>query len=268
MKAPDGARLFEGGGTVRARAVLLGIGMDTRAIEPWPHQPLGIIERDRGWVLVFPYGAIVLLGVPDEDRATAISSIAARVKEPLPDREREEVELVLDPEATKIVDDHGRFLLKDATVERIAVAASVLAKSVVLAHYEEQAHAAMERVEALAERLRGGRGKPVRSDELLREIGDALLAQSRTIGRAEVSEKLELTWDLPDVDRMYERLAVEYELADRDRVLHRKLDLIDKTATIYLELIRTRQSMRLEWYIVVLILVEVGLYVYDLLSPR
>ncbi|MEZ4336575.1 MAG: hypothetical protein R3B82_08105 [Sandaracinaceae bacterium] len=73
--------------------------------------------------------------------------------------------------------------------------------------------------------------------------------------------------DLPDVDRMYERLAVEYELAERDRVLHRKLDLIDRTATIYLELIRTRQSMRLEWYIVVLILVEVGLYVYDLLSP-
>lgn len=267
MKAPDGARLFAHGNRVRARAVLLGIGMDTRAIEPWPHQPLGVIERERGWILVFPYGAVVLLGVPTEEQGAALASIAERVKDPLPDREREEVELVLDSEATRTVDDQGRILLKDATVERIAVAASVLAKSVVLAHYEERAHLAMERVEALAERLRGGRGRPVRSDDLLREIGDALLAQSRTIGRAEVAEKLELTWDLPDVDRMYERLAVEYELAERDRVLHRKLDLIDRTATIYLELIRTRQSMRLEWYIVVLILVEVGLYVYDLLSP-
>lgn len=267
MTGPDCARVFEGRGSARARAVLLGISMDTAGLEPWPHQPLGVMARERGLVLVFPYGAVVLLGVPDDERAAAIAAVSDRVREPLPGREREEVELVLDPAATRVVDDQGRILLTDASVERVAVAASVLAKSVVLAHYEERAHAAMERVEALAERLRGGRGPAVRSGELLREIGDVLLAQSRTIGRAEVAEKLELTWDLPDVDRMYERLALEYELADRDRALHRKLDLIDRTASIYLELIRTKQSTRLEQYIVVLILVEVGLYVYDLLSP-
>ncbi len=267
IEPPDGARLFERERSIRARAVLLGVRIDTQGLEPWRHQPLGVIVRERGWVLVFPYGAVVLLDVPEAERADALASVATRVRDPVPGREREEVELVLEPNASRSVDDQGRILLTHPSIERIAVAASVLAKSVVLAHYEEQAHHAMERVEALAERLRGRGGKRVKSDELLWELGDALLAQSRTIGRAEVAEKLELTWDLPDVDRLYERLAQEYELADRDRVLLRKLELIDRTATIYLELIRTRQSTRLEWYIIALILVEVVLYVYDLVSP-
>lgn len=261
---PDGATLFEPAGHVRARAVLLGQRIDTRGLEPWPHQPLGVLERERGWVLAFPFGAAVLVGVPDEDRAAALAALGSRVREPLEDAEREDVELLLDPAAPGVVDERGRIRLADASVERVAVVASVLAKSVLLAHYEARAQAAMERVEDLATRLRGGGRLKVRSDALLREVGDALLAQSRTIGRAEVAEKLELTWDLPDVDRLYERLAIEYELDDRDRVLHRKLELVDRTATIYLELIRTRQSLRLEWYIVGLILVEVVLYVYDL----
>jgi uncharacterized Rmd1/YagE family protein len=95
-------------------------------------------------------------------------------------------------------------------------------------------------------------------------VGDVLLAQSRMIGRAEVGEKLALTWDHPQLDRFYERLAIEYELEDRDRALTRKLELVDRAASIYLDLIRTRQSLRVEWYIVLLIVVEIVLLLIEM----
>ena len=52
------------------------------------------------------------------------------------------------------------------------------------------------------------------------------------------------------------RLADEYELRDRDRALDRKLDVISRTVELLLGLVQTRSSIRVEWYIALLIVAE------------
>ncbi len=59
-------------------------------------------------------------------------------------------------------------------------------------------------------------------------------------------------------------MSREYELRDRDQALTRKLDFISDTAQIYLEMLQTRQTLRVEWYIVGLIIFEIGLTLYDM----
>jgi uncharacterized Rmd1/YagE family protein len=105
---------------------------------------------------------------------------------------------------------------------------------------------------------------PASGKDLVREIGEVMLIRTRMVGRVEVSEKPEITWDDSELDRLYERLATEFELRDRDRALSRKLELISDVASTYLELLDTRKSRRLEWYIVILILVEIVLFVWEL----
>jgi uncharacterized Rmd1/YagE family protein len=142
--------------------------------------------------------------------------------------------------------------------------AHILAKSAVLAHYEEGVAATFDRIEQLAEQLRRGAGQRAAGRDLLPQIGGTLMVQVQTVGRVEVTEKPEITWDHPDLDRLYERLSQEYELRDRDIALTRKLEFISDTAQTYLDLLQTRQSLRLEWYIIFLIFVEIVLSVYDL----
>jgi uncharacterized Rmd1/YagE family protein len=64
------------------------------------------------------------------------------------------------------------------------------------------------------------------------------------------------------------RLADEYELRDRDRALDRKLEIISRTVETLLGLVQTRSSMRVEWYIVLLIVAELMLAAYSLLPAR
>jgi uncharacterized Rmd1/YagE family protein len=105
------------------------------------------------------------------------------------------------------------------------------------------------------------RGKP---RDLLTQLGEALLTQARTVGRVETSDKPELTWDDPALDRLYTHLAREYELVDRDRALTRKTSMISDTTGVFMDLIQARQTIRVEWYIVILILVEIVIILYDL----
>ncbi len=70
----------------------------------------------------------------------------------------------------------------------------------------------------------------------------------------------------PDLDRLYEKLGVEYELRDRDRALSRKLELISGTAETLLEILQSRRSLRVEWYIVILIFIEILIILYDIFA--
>jgi uncharacterized Rmd1/YagE family protein len=166
------------------------------------------------------------------------------------------------------VEASGTLSLRDASVERLQVVAHVLAKSAVLSHHEARVAEVFDRIEPLAEGLRRGRERRASSRDLLRQIGDVLLAQTRTVGRVEVTEKPELTWDRPDLDLLFERLSREYELRERDAALGRKLELVWRTAETLHELLQSRRSLRVEWYIVALIAVEIALTLYDRFASR
>ena len=144
----------------------------------------------------------------------------------------------------------------------------MLAKSLVLSHYEMRIADIFDRIEPLAATLRE-KGRPgATGKELLRHIGDVLLMQQKMVGRAESSEKPELLWEHPELERLYMRLADEYELRERDRALDRKLDIVSRTVETLLGLVQTRSSMRVEWYIVLLIIAELLLTTYPLILHR
>jgi uncharacterized Rmd1/YagE family protein len=103
---------------------------------------------------------------------------------------------------------------------------------------------------------------------ILKHIGNALLVRHRVSGPVEVSEKPDILWDKPQLERLYARLEDEYELKERAEALNRKLAVIAETAQVLTDIIDTRRSLRLELIIVFLILFEVLITVYQLAMAR
>ena len=122
------------------------------------------------------------------------------------------------------------IVLRERSIPRLQIVADVLSKSVALAHYEARVAQSFQRVEPVAVDLeqRGAGGRRVR--ELLRHIGGALRDELKMGGRVEVADKPDLTWDHPELERLYARLEDEFEIRERHRVLERKLQLISRTA--------------------------------------
>jgi required for meiotic nuclear division protein 1 len=255
---------------VRARAFFLGARAEVREFEQAEAvalSPLTVRAGERGYAFIFRFGVVVLVDVTAEEETKFLQTILPFVSGPFKEPETEETEITIDADHTERVDANGILKLNIASVERLQVVSNVLAKSTVLAHYEGRVASVFDRIEGLAEDLRRGI-HPARGRELLGEIGDVLLIQTQTVGRVEVTEKPEITWDQPELDRLYERLAAEYELRDRDLALSRKLELVSRTAETYLNLMNSRQNIRLEWYIVILILVEIALAFYQFFVTR
>jgi uncharacterized Rmd1/YagE family protein len=261
-----GQRLFAGQTEVRARAMYVGQRLELRAFEQAQRlaaSPLLVSVGASGAAVLFRYGVVVLFGLDAMAQTRFMAGLEPLVIEPFDKAEAEDVDLAFDAGRVEGM-EQSLLVLKDAGIARLQLVASVLAKSAVLTRYETNIAESFDHIEPLAARLqRGGRGVG-RGEQLLRHIGDTLIIHGRMVGRVEISEKPDLLWENPELERLYAKLEDEYELGERHLALERKLDLIMRTAETLLDLLHHQRSLRVEWYIVILIVVEIALTLYQM----
>lgn len=91
-----------------------------------------------------------------------------------------------------------------------------------------------------------------------------LLSEQMMVGRVEISEKPDMLWDNPGLEGLYLRMEGEFEIRERYVALERKLNLISRTVQTVAELLHSKRSLRLEWSIVILIVIEIMLTLYTM----
>jgi uncharacterized Rmd1/YagE family protein len=260
------ARLFGDKKRIRVRAVLLSDRIDLGLVDLSSRiaaSPAVIRAGESGCVVLFKYGAVVMFGLQPIEEAAFISDLKKLVREVHTRLYEEQVEIAIDPTSDERV-SQGVIVFRDVGLDRVQLLADVLAESVVLEYYEDNISTTFDRVEPLASSLERGGRVAKRSRELLSHIGAALSIEQRMVGRIEVAEKPDVLWDHVELEPLYARLATEYELRERQAALERKLKLISRTVETVLDLLQHRRSLRVEWYIVILILVEILLTLYEM----
>jgi len=261
--------LFPDATSVQARAHYLGERIDLKALDREGDRPLGMEFRQvgTGYALVFRYGSVVTLGVQREDEIPFLNQLTPYVSGPVAASLSEDALLVISTEAeerlgrrssARLESVGGDIGIRKATTGRLQIVAEVLAKSLALQHFEEQAGEIFERIEPLAQSIRAG--QPRRHDrQLFHLLSDATVTLVHMAGRVEIRDKPDLAWDRPDLDRLYEQMSIEYELRDRDVALTRKLGLISQTTDTFFHISQARRTHRVEWYITILIIIEIVL---------
>lgn len=257
--APDNQLLI-------ARAIQLGERIDLKGLER-PDQfslhPLAFPTAGGGTVVLFRFGAAVFIGLNPVEEEDVIRGLGERIVEPLPERESETATLLFRETEGEQPTPNGTIELKNRAPERLLLVAEALAISVDLAYDERRIAKAFDRVERIASSLQHRRLLAGRPSDLMAQIGEALLIQQRLAGRVEMADRPEVLWDHPHLERLWIRLADEYDLAPRARAIGQKLEVIRDTADTMADLLSTRTSHRLEWYIIALIALEIVLGLYD-----
>jgi uncharacterized Rmd1/YagE family protein len=246
-------------------ALLVGERIDLRAVpaaDRLASAPV-VVPAGGGVAVLFRYGVAVFFGLQPSEEAAYLAELNSRIVQPFDTPEEERVEIRIDAERQEGVEGDTVYL-REASIERLQLVAHVLSASAVLGYYEAEAAKDFDRIEPFALGLQG-RGRAVRSiRELLAHISGALLREQHMVGRVGVSEKPELLWEHPELERLYARLEDEFELRERHLALEQKLQLVSRTAQTVLDVLQDRRILRVEWYIVILILVEIVIMVYEL----
>lgn len=253
--------------SVKVRALLIGERITLRSLENMKlldTLPLTFVTPSGGCVVIFRYGALAFFEVSAADEEALMSRLKDFVVNPFATPETEEVEIRVMPDTHEGIQE-GAIYLKEPNLTNLQLVAEVLAKSMVLDHYETSVDQNVETVEAMILKVKKGGYRSLRTREILQQMIGSLLSLQEMVGFVAVSDKPEILWEEAHRERFYARLRDEYEIRERHLALDRKVELIFRTADTLMDLLQTRRSLRVEWYIVILIVVEIFLILYEMI---
>jgi len=251
-------------GSATARGLQLAERLDLKGLDRtdvFSVVPLGFHTPSGGSAVLFRSGAAVFIGLNPVEEEEIVRGLGARLINPLGEREIESLELSFDSEDA--VTANGAVHLKTPDPARLLVVAEVLASAVSLSLDERRVGTAFVRVARVAEELKAGRLSTGSQREILADIGEALAIQSRLAGRVGLDDKPDVLWEHPELERLWMKLADEFDLKSRANAVAQKLAVIRDSADTLSGLLSTRTSHRLEWYIIALIAIEIVLGLYD-----
>lgn len=252
--------------TIPVRAIQLGERIDIKGLEredAFSSDPLAFHTASGGSVMLFKSGAAVFVGLTPIEEEDLIRGLGARIIDPLDERESETAHIVVKPGDDDLLSSSGALQLKSADPSRLLLVGEVLAVSVALGWDERRLAKAFERITPVADELKSGKLPAAPKSALLEQIGEALAIQQRMASRVDLDEKPDVLWDQPGLERLWAKLVDEYDLPQRARAIDRKLAVIRETSETIVDLIATRTSHKLEWYIIALIMFEICLSLYD-----
>ena len=254
--------------TILARASIVGERLSLKTLdrtELLATNPLIIRAGATGCAVLLRYGVIITFDLSTDEENALLDMLRPHIVEPIESTLSEELAIAFRSQAKERLEGNVLWL-QNYSAERLQIVAEALGKSVVLNYYEVEIADIFQSLKPFTIGIRGKNMRSPKEEDLLNYIGGTLLIQQKMFGIVEVGEKPDPVWDDPTLDRLYLRLEDEYELRERLVILEQKLELISKTVETSLNLLQRNSSHRVEWYITILIVIEIGLAIYEILT--
>jgi uncharacterized Rmd1/YagE family protein len=210
-----------------------------------------------GEVFLYPFGAIVFRDVPARAREEELARVRrARPQLTSPTVINEEFTVREDPGVEPDVVD-GVLTLDRLTPQRASIIALTVAQSAAMEYYERIVDQMFGDSDRLAERLEKHGTVSWRTRPLHKFIGAAVGTRSEVLSILHLLDKPDEAWEDPGINRIYDELRAEFDLADRYQSLEMKLRSVQEALELVLDVARDRRLVLLEVSIVFLIVLEI-----------
>ncbi len=249
-------------------AYALGRGMDLGKILKKPLYPIAEKERNlivlqpggEAFIFVYAFGAVVCFNIEQPKKIAARFKRFSRV--PFEKFYTDEYAVVIGAEKDKINFDEAR--IKEFSLDKLTILATVLAQSVAMEQFEELAEKAVIQIGNINRGIEKTARLQVGARELTRTLATTGLITQRILSNLALLDKPDILWEEAELGTLFAHMRKMYELEDRFKTLQFKLESVEDDTETLLGILQERRAGRLELVIIILIVVEILIYLFDL----
>lgn len=150
------------------------------------------------------------------------------------------------------------------TVDMLAFS-NAMAKHTKLSSMEVKAEQLLLSVKHISNAMAAGHKPKLKAHEVDVLTGKLLQLRGLLNLYSEITEVPDLYWSHPEQERLYELLSDHLDIPKRSDILNKKLDYAANTLGVLRSHLSEVLSVRLEWMVIVLIMVEVAIEVKNIL---
>ncbi|XP_029164516.1 required for meiotic nuclear division protein 1 homolog [Nylanderia fulva] len=135
---------------------------------------------------------------------------------------------------------------------------NAMAQSVKLGIWEASLNRYVDSIEFVTEDLKAGRKLQMTQQEVLRKQGELFALRHRINLTSDLLDTPDFYWERDDLENLYQHICGYFSITKRTRVMNERLNHCVELVSILSSHLSDRHHVRLEWMIIILIMVEVA----------
>lgn len=222
-----------------------------------------VYQDGEGYFFIYRFGSVVFFNIEPAKQTAIVEKIRTVIgaKEGLVTSEEMVVDVVKGGKNEVLFE---RVVLDRLTFERVDVLALVLAQSTALEYFELTVDELLKKSAKINNDLRSRGSMRMGEREINRFIGFCMMAKQDLVSSMYILDTPDEAWNDQALDTLYRDSSDMFELKERYKTMDHKLRMMQDALEIIADLVKNRRATMLELTIIVLILVEVILFVYEL----
>lgn len=227
-----------------------------------------VLEPEAGrWIFIEKFGAVVFWNPTPQllqelhSELRQLEGVGERV-----DPARDDLTVTIGS-----TEDHVGFSevhLRELTLDRLKIVSLALAQSVALEYFEARVREALARVQPVVHALAHRGRLELRHRQALKLVGFAMEVRAAVLENLTLFDDPPETWESEALAHLDAALYDTFDLEERLSAIQQKIDYLADAGARVLDLLATRKDQRLEWIIIILILVEVLHMAWTELLPK
>lgn len=206
----------------------------------------------------FPYGAVVFWGFAKQEALSFLKRLSEFEDRHCDELETDEFTYSYGVTA-KIFEDE--ITLPDQEVLTKLAISHGIAQSVKLGTFETKIQKTFNSNKHLPEGLAKNGKIPLSRCDIRRKMGQLFIERSSINLHLDVLDAPEFFWEYPELDPLYKMTSLYFDITARVEILNQRLDVIHELFEMLGNELNHQHSSRLEWTIIILIVIEVFLTV-------
>jgi required for meiotic nuclear division protein 1 len=203
----------------------------------------------------FNYGVIVFCGHEEAEIQSAIKLAAPHLRNPDQWLRDDHVLEAIQGAQLKFEFDHVTVDHADDSVIRVTMLN--LGQSIGLDHYNEISENLLTEIKTFTNDLQSTGKLSINRRNMMKFIGRALNTQNDIADHIYIFDAPEQVWENEYLDALHRGLIKHFDLKVRFSEIEYTLRIIQSNLSVFMEISNQRESNRLEWIVVILILIEV-----------
>ena len=223
------------------------------------------------YAFLYNYGSIVFFNVPEELQEKEINTLQEFRTSASLGRTTDAFLLEVLPPSPGIPNEPANRVFFDRVVvtqlsyPKIKIACMRVAESTALEYYEILIENLLERANTFSKKLeRQGRFLES-SEDLIKFIGMCLNTKQEVISNLYIVDSPDETWESVELDKVFQDLKIMFEIDTRYRALEHKINIIQESIEVIVDLAKSKRETKLELIIILLIAFEIVLSLIKIL---
>ena len=216
---------------------------------------------DNAYLLVYNFGSVVFFNVPDKDIETEMARLSdfRTPSDTMRTSDNFTIEISETGQNKALFD---RLEVRELTYDSVKIASVLLAQSTALEYYEILIENLLEKTSKFSRRLEKEGKYLEKNEDLIKFIGLCLNTRQDIIANLYIVDSPDEVWENNDLERLFTDLKAILDIDVRYRALEHKIEIIQESIEMIVDLTKSRRTTQLELAIIGLFALEIIISIF------